>query len=184
MVVNMYNFDGNGRQNRLQKRRRYQRRYTFALCSHGPITKCIRAEIKGDEKLIWSGLIWVTYNMSVYYRDSPASFSRGSCIQRWLWRYGRVESWARCVQSLDLVSRAIPPMKQHLSLKFKGQKYCPSRGGTAPSCQTSAIYRERVAKMAFCPNRREGCIWNGSETELENHLNTENLTTGWKDVSM
>ena len=31
--------------------------------------------------------------------------------------------------------------------------------------------------MAFCPNRREGCIWNGSETELENHLNTENLTT-------
>ena len=31
--------------------------------------------------------------------------------------------------------------------------------------------------MAFCPNRREGCIWNGSEDELENHLNTENLTT-------
>ena len=31
--------------------------------------------------------------------------------------------------------------------------------------------------MVFCPNRREGCIWNGSEDELENHLNADNLTT-------
>ena len=31
--------------------------------------------------------------------------------------------------------------------------------------------------MVFCRNRREGCTWNGSENELGNHLNTENLTT-------
>jgi hypothetical protein len=31
--------------------------------------------------------------------------------------------------------------------------------------------------MVFCPNRREGCRWNGSEADLENHLNTENILT-------
>ena len=30
--------------------------------------------------------------------------------------------------------------------------------------------------MVICRNKREGCTWNGSEYELENHLNTKNLT--------
>ena len=30
--------------------------------------------------------------------------------------------------------------------------------------------------MVFCTNKAEGCTWNGLDTELRNHLNTENIT--------
>ena len=83
----------------------------------------------------------------------------------YLWRH--TPAWSLKVQRYYWPSRVV----------WRASPFTNKGLARQTSALFTSIHRERVAKMAFCPNRREGCIWNGPETELENHLNTNNLTT-------